>query len=39
MSAKQAAAILEAVENLERDERRRQAAERARKQSKKGKDW
>ena len=39
MSAEQAAAILEAVENLERDERRRQAAERARKQSKKGKDW
>lgn len=39
MSAEQAAAILEAVENLERDERRRQAAERARKKSKKGKDW
>ena len=39
MTAEQAAAILEAVENLERDERRRQAEERARKRSKKGKDW
>jgi len=39
MTAEQAAAILEAVENLEREQRRQQAAERARKRAKSGKDW
>ena len=39
MTAEQAAAILEAVENLEREQRRQQAAERARKRTKSGKDW
>ncbi|MDH3744000.1 MAG: tetratricopeptide repeat protein [Acidobacteriota bacterium] len=39
MSAEQAAAILEAVENLEREQRRLEAAEKARKASKQGKDW
>ncbi|WP_372760815.1 hypothetical protein [Litorivivens sp.] len=39
MSAEQAASILEAVENLEREQRRREAAEKARTASGKGKDW
>ena len=39
MTAEQAAAILEAVENLEREQRRQQAEERARRRSKSGKDW
>jgi Ca-activated chloride channel family protein len=39
MTADQAAAILEAVENLEREQRRRQAEERARRRAKSGKDW
>ena len=39
MTAEQAAAILEAVENLEREQRRQQAQERARRRSKSGKDW
>jgi tetratricopeptide (TPR) repeat protein len=39
MTAEQAAAILEAVENLEREQRRRQAAQRARQRGGPGKDW
>jgi Ca-activated chloride channel family protein len=39
MTAEQAAAILEAVENLEREQRKQQAEERARRRSKSGKDW
>ena len=39
MTAEQAAAILEAVENLERDQRRQQALERAKKRARAGKDW
>lgn len=39
MSAEQAAAILEAVENLEREQRRQQAAEESKKRPRKGKDW
>lgn len=39
MSAREAAAVLSAVENLERQQRRDQAARRARQQAAKGKDW
>jgi Ca-activated chloride channel family protein len=39
MSAREAAAILSAVENLERQQRRDQAARRARQRAAKGKDW
>lgn len=39
MTAEQAAAILEAVENLEREQRRKQAAEEMKKRPRKGKDW
>ena len=39
MTAEQAAAILEAVENLEREQRRKQAQEQAKKRPRKGKDW
>ncbi|HUO85849.1 MAG TPA: hypothetical protein VM617_00545 [Thermoanaerobaculia bacterium] len=39
MTAEQAAALLEAVENLERRQRQEQAAERARRASTEGKDW
>ena len=39
MTAEQAAALLEAVENLERRQRQEQAAERARRVSPEGKDW
>jgi|GEM_PF-5195250 len=39
MSAQEAAAILEAVENLEREARRQEALEAARKQAKGKKDW
>jgi Ca-activated chloride channel family protein len=39
MTAEQAAAILEAVENLEREQRRQQAEERSRRRAKSGKDW
>ncbi len=39
MTAEQAAAILEAVENLEREQRRKQAAEERKKRPRKGKDW
>jgi len=39
MSAEQAAALLEAVENLERRQRQTEAAERARRSSRGGKDW
>ena len=39
MNAQEAAAVLSAVENLERQQRRDQAAHRARQQSAKGKDW
>lgn len=39
MSAQEAAAILEAVENLERQQRRREAAERARNKARGEKDW
>jgi Ca-activated chloride channel homolog len=39
MSAREAAAVLSAVENLERQQRRDQAARRAKQQAAKGKDW
>lgn len=39
MTAEQAAAILEAVESLEREQRRKQAAERSRRRAASGKDW
>ncbi len=39
MSAEQAAAILEAVENLEREQRRKQAEQEMKKRPHKGKDW
>jgi len=39
MTAEQAAAILEAVENLERAQRRKQAEEQIKKRARKGKDW
>lgn len=39
MTAEQAAAILEAVEGLEREQRRKQAEERARRRARTGKDW
>lgn len=39
MTAEEAAAILEAVENLERQERRQQALERARSTARREKDW
>jgi hypothetical protein len=39
MSAQEAAALLEAVENLERQQRRKQAAERAQERAAHGKDW
>ncbi|MCH7664523.1 MAG: hypothetical protein IH936_01130 [Acidobacteria bacterium] len=39
MTAEQAAAILEAVENLERAQRRKQAEEQMKKRARKGKDW
>ena len=39
MTAEQAAAILDAVENLERQQRRQQATERARQRARAGKDW
>jgi Ca-activated chloride channel family protein len=39
MSAQEAAALLQSVENLERQQRRRQAAQRARQSAAKGKDW
>lgn len=39
MNAQEAAALLQAVENLERQQRRQQAAQRARQQSARGKDW
>ena len=39
MSAREAAAVLSAVENLERQQRRDQAARRARQRGAKGKDW
>ena len=39
MTAEQAAAILEAVENLEREQRREQARREMKKNSRKGKDW
>jgi Ca-activated chloride channel family protein len=39
MSAREAASVLAAVENLERQQRRDQAAKRARQRAAKGKDW
>lgn len=39
MTAEQAAAILEAVENLEREQRRKQAEQEMKKRPHKGKDW
>lgn len=39
MSAREAAALLAAVENLERQQRRAEAARRARERSSRGKDW
>lgn len=39
MSAREAAALLSSVENLERRQRREQAAKRAREKAAKGKDW
>ncbi len=39
MSAREAASVLSAVENLERQQRRDQAAKRARQRAAKGKDW
>ncbi|HEX4959199.1 MAG TPA: VWA domain-containing protein [Thermoanaerobaculia bacterium] len=39
MSAQEAASVLAAVENLERQQRREQAAKRARQHAAKGKDW
>jgi Ca-activated chloride channel family protein len=39
MSAREAAGVLAAVENLERQQRRDEAAKRARQRSSKGKDW
>lgn len=39
MTAQEAAALLQSVENLERQQRRRQAAQQARERAAKGKDW
>lgn len=39
MTAQEAAALLQAVENLERQQRRQQAAQRARQKAVRGKDW
>lgn len=39
MTAEQAAAILQSVENLERQQRRDQASERAQSRAKVAKDW
>ena len=39
MSEQQAEALLEAVENLERQQRRNEARKRALKRSREGKDW
>lgn len=39
MSAQEAAALLQSVENLERNQRRRQAAQSSRQRAAKGKDW
>jgi len=39
MTAQEAAALLQSVENLERQQRRRQAAQQARQRAAKGKDW
>jgi hypothetical protein len=39
MSAREAASVLSAVENLERQQRRDQAARRARQRAAEGKDW
>jgi tetratricopeptide (TPR) repeat protein len=39
MSAQEAASLLQSVENLERQQRRQQAAQRSRQQAAKGKDW
>jgi len=39
MSAQEAAALLQSVENLERQQRRRQAAQRSRQHAANGKDW
>jgi Ca-activated chloride channel family protein len=39
MSAQEAAALLQSVENLERNQRRRQAAQRSQQRAAKGKDW
>jgi len=39
MNAQEAAALLQSVENLERQHRRQQAAQRSRRQAAKGKDW
>lgn len=39
MSAREAASVLSAVENLERQQRRNEAAKRARQQAAQGKDW
>lgn len=39
MSAQEAAALLQSVENLERNQRRQQAAQRSRQRAAKGKDW
>jgi hypothetical protein len=39
MSAQEAAALLQSVENLERNQRRRQAVQRSKQRAAKGKDW
>jgi hypothetical protein len=39
MTAEQAAALLDAVEDLERRQRQERAAERARRRTDRGKDW
>ena len=39
MNGREAASVLSAVENLERQQRRDQAAQRARQRAAKGKDW
>lgn len=39
MSAQEAASLLQSVENLERNQRRQQAAQRSRQRAAKGKDW
>jgi tetratricopeptide (TPR) repeat protein len=39
MNAQEAAALLQSVENLERNQRRRQAAQRSKQRAAKGKDW